>query len=222
METTSIGGRHLCLRPLLDDDFEVIFKWRSSISDLHLWLHRQDILSFPQFINDFNGFLRNVVHTLMIIETASSRRPAGMIYSYQADYLNGYTYLCTFLDAQYRHSFYGAEASLLFTDYLFSSFPFRKLYAEVYEHNLPSLRNIIKSGWVEEGRLKNHRWRLGGYKDMFIYALYREDFYGKFSRLLSSLKQDAVCGMAEVPVTEGPLLAPLKKQECHIPVDIRT
>jgi RimJ/RimL family protein N-acetyltransferase len=187
----SILGRHINLRPFLTEDFERVYAWRSNSYDLHLWFQKPEILSIEEFIDDFNGFIRNFVHILMIVETFSGDA-IGMTYSYKADYLNGHAFLCTYIDSQHRGFLYGAEASLLFVDHLFSYFSFRKLYAEIYEHNAQSLKNAIKGGWIEEGRLKSHRWYSDGYKDLHIFALYRKGFYDKFGRLLPSLKADYV------------------------------
>lgn len=187
--TISIVGRHIALRPLLASDLQSIFQWRSNISDLHLWFQRPEILSFDEFLNDFNGFVKNFVHVLMVLTRPTTANvPIGMVYSYRPDYLNGHTFLCAFLASEYRGYLYGAEGSMLFVDYLFSYFPFRKIYAEVYEYNDDSLHNVTKGGWREEGRLKKHRWYSDDYKDMLIFALYREDFYTRFGKLLSSVK----------------------------------
>jgi RimJ/RimL family protein N-acetyltransferase len=187
-KVSSIIGRHIILRPFLTNDLEDVFTWRSDTADLHLWFQRPEILSWEEFVDDFGGFLRSYIHIIMMIEAPSSDSSIGMIYSYKPDYLNGHVFLCAYLKAKCRQHFYGAEAGLLFIDYLFSYFPFRKLYGEVYEHNTHSLNNLVKGGWIEEGRLRKHRWHLNNYEDMLILALYREDFYDRFGKLLSSIK----------------------------------
>jgi RimJ/RimL family protein N-acetyltransferase len=188
MDISSVKSRHIILRPFVEQDIETIFKWKCSTSDLHLWFKRPEILSFREFLDDFNTFARNYCHILQMICTPTSDVPLGMTYSYQADYLNGYVYVCTFLDESNRDYLYGAEASLIFVDYLFSYYTFRKAYAEVYEHNVDSINNLRKGGWIQEGCLKKHIWRLGEYRDMLIFALYREHFYQKYSDLLCKVK----------------------------------
>ena len=188
MDISSVKSRHIILRPLVEQDLETIFKWKCSTSDLHLWFKRSEILSFREFLDDFNSFVRNYCHVLQMICATTSEVPVGMTYSYQADYLNGHAYVCTFVDESHRNYLYGAEASLLFVDYLFTYFTFRKLYAEVYEHNLDSINNLRKGQWVQEGCLKKHIWRLGEYKNMLIFALYKEHFYKRYSKLLQMIK----------------------------------
>jgi len=124
-----------------------------------------------------------------MVQVKPSECPLGMVYTYQPDYFNGHAFLCTYIAPDYRGYFYGAEASLLFIDHIFAYYPFRKLYAEIYEYNTASLNNVLKSGWQEEGKLKQHRWHSDGYKDMLIFALYRAEFYNQFGKLLSSLKK---------------------------------
>lgn len=203
METVSIMGKHIFLRPFLEKDMEFTFQWRCIASDLHLWFQRPEILSLQEFIDDFNGFIRNFCHIIQMICTPASPIPIGMTYSYKADYLNGHVFVCTFMDSEHRDYLYGAEASLLFTDYLFSYFAFRKVYAEVFEHNTASRNNLVKGGWVQEGQLKEHIWRMGEYKDMFIYALYRDYFYERYSCLLKKLRLTSVAGDAASPPAGG-------------------
>lgn len=187
-ESPSIAGPRLLLRSFVESDLETFYSWRCDTSDLHLWFHRAEVLSHREFVDDFSGFIRNYVHVLMMIQPRSSAQPIGVVYSYKSDYFNGHAYLCAFIDRAHRGTFIGAEATLLFVDYLFAYFPFRKLYGEVYGHNAESLNNLIKGGWIEEGRLKNHIWRAGEYRDLLIFAMYREYFYNRYSSMLSNLK----------------------------------
>lgn len=188
MEIVSIVGRHLLLRPFLNEDLSIVFGWRSKVSDLFLWYQRPEILSFDEFCADFAGFRRNIIHVLMMITLGPNQNAIGMVYSYKADYINGHAFLCTYLDENYRQSLYGGEATLLFLEYLFGYFSFRKVYAEIYDYNSVSLSNSIKGGFVEEGRYKSHKWYKNAYRDMIILALYREAFFSKYDGMLSALK----------------------------------
>jgi ribosomal-protein-alanine N-acetyltransferase len=190
VEIVSIFGRHVILRPLLESDLNRIYSWRCNTADLFLWFQRPEVLSCEEFIDYFKRFTKNTIHIILMVQSKSKQEPLGMVYTYEPDYLNGYAFLCSYIAPNHRGYLYGAEASLLFTDYIFTYYPFRKLYAEVYEYNTPSLNNVLKSGWKEEGRLKQHRWYSDGYKDMLIFALYRTEFYNRFKKLLSSLKDD--------------------------------
>lgn len=185
----SIRGRNVLLRPLLPQDLDTIFAWRSNTEDLHLWHQQAEVQSYEQFAESFRHFVRGFVHVLMMIQCRPEGAPIGMVYSYRADSLNGHAYLCVYLDPDHRRSVYGATASILFTDYLFCYYPFRKLYTEVYEQNVASLSGLTNAGLKEEGRLVDHRWHLDRYRDMVILAAYREQFYARFGRLLASLKR---------------------------------
>jgi RimJ/RimL family protein N-acetyltransferase len=122
-----------------------------------------------------------------MIETQSGHT-IGMVYTYKVDFVNRHAFICTYLDAKYRGQFYGAEASILFVDYIFSYFDFRKIYAEIYEYNQASMQNSLKGGFVSEGILRNHRWYKSEYHDMYILALYKEVFYQRFGKVLRKLK----------------------------------
>lgn len=59
-------------------------------------------------------------------------------------------------------------------DYLFTCFPYRKVYAETYEFNSDSRRALENGGFVQEGHFRQHVWYDGRYWDLYKYALYRE------------------------------------------------
>lgn len=70
----------------------------------------------------------------------------------------------------------GLQAWLLFIEYLFSYFNFRKIYGEIFGYNQLSLKSALHSGFIEEGCLKNHRWFGNQYWDLHILSLSREQF----------------------------------------------
>ncbi len=50
--------------------------------------------------------------------------------------------------------------------YLFAYCGFRKIYAEVFAYNAPSLKAARRNNFVQEGCLKAHRWFLDQWWDL--------------------------------------------------------
>ena len=91
------------------------------------------------------------------------------------------------------------EAFMLFLDYLFTVFGFRKLYGEVLEFNLTSFRSIIGKIAHEEGRLRDHEYFDGRYWDLVFLAIYREEWEAKRERLGSGGLRMRAAATAEEP-----------------------
>jgi len=70
----------------------------------------------------------------------------------------------------------GIEALGLFINYLFDTFPLRKLYGEVPGFNLESFVSARGRIFREEGRQRDHEWMFGRYWDLVIVAVWRDDW----------------------------------------------
>ncbi|MFP5265022.1 MAG: GNAT family N-acetyltransferase [Blastocatellia bacterium] len=65
------------------------------------------------------------------------------------------------------------EAVRALTDYAFSNFDLRRVYAGVFEWNAGSMRVLEKAGYQFEARLRKHVTKDGETIDQFIYAIVR-------------------------------------------------
>jgi RimJ/RimL family protein N-acetyltransferase len=68
------------------------------------------------------------------------------------------------------------EGSLLFLNYLFSTWRIRKVYVETTPEALARYASGL-SLLREEGRLIDHEYLKGAYHDHMTYAIYRRDFH---------------------------------------------
>ena len=84
-----------------------------------------------------------------------------------------------FLNKKYRDVGVGALCGVQFLDELFSNYPLRKIYIDVYDYNKQSLACNLGIGFVEEGCLKGYRYNNGEYHDMHLLSITREKFYEK-------------------------------------------
>ncbi len=109
--------------------------------------------------------------------------------------MDQYTYFIAFLAQGARERGLGAEAVLVFLDYLFAYFPFRKVYAEVYDFNRGSLGPLRSGGFHEEGRLTRHTWFGDRHWDLHVLGLFRDEWLvvrRRFDRVLKPLRAGAI------------------------------
>jgi RimJ/RimL family protein N-acetyltransferase len=100
-----------------------------------------------------------------------------MVVAYNADQRNGFAYIGAVMSSTVGSTGIGIAAMDLFITYLFTTWPFRKLYAELPQYNLPMLGNRIGHLLREEGRLKEHTYYNGRWWDQVIVALYPEEYF---------------------------------------------
>jgi RimJ/RimL family protein N-acetyltransferase len=104
----------------------------------------------------------------------SNGRSFGVATCYQADFRNQHASVAAVLFPGVRTLGWPLEGFELMIDYLFNTFPFRKLYGETFEPNLRQFSSVLQDVAVEEGRLRQHEDIDGRLEDKVFLAIYRE------------------------------------------------
>lgn len=68
------------------------------------------------------------------------------------------------------------EASKMLIDYGFNTLNLNKITSDVFPHNESIIKLLAKMGFKEEGRLKQHYFHQGEFKDVLIFSLTREEY----------------------------------------------
>lgn len=72
---------------------------------------------------------------------------------------------------------YGVAAIQAIMEFGFMDAGFNRLHATILESNSRSIAAyVLKSGWTEEGRLRQHVWRNGLYEDLIQVGMLRSEF----------------------------------------------
>ena len=151
---------------------DLLFEWRNDLTHLALWMPQRYPVSKEEFKTEFERFQRTTEHIrLMIIRNGET---VGTIYSYNCNLVHGWTYIATYLKPSSRNSGIGAKAWVLFVDYLFDNFPFRKVYCEVYGFNELSLSTLNSGGLEVQAQLPEHIFWKNKYYDMYTMTMTRE------------------------------------------------
>jgi RimJ/RimL family protein N-acetyltransferase len=100
----------------------------------------------------------------------------GLVILASPDFANGFAYASALATSQARRTGLVLEGMGLVIDYAFRTWPLRKLYAEVSEPTLRQFARTVGRFCVEEGRLKQHHFRDGEFRDLVILAIYRENW----------------------------------------------
>ncbi|BCJ47014.1 alanine acetyltransferase [Actinoplanes ianthinogenes] len=79
---------------------------------------------------------------------------------------------------EHRRRGIGTEGQAQLTRYLFDTSPVHRVEAHTDVENDPEQRALSRIGFVREGLLRAVQFREGRWRDMYLYAMTREDYSG--------------------------------------------
>lgn len=177
-------GKHVYIRSVSEDDFDFLYSIFCDSEELYLWSNYREQQTFSEFEQSFKEKLKNVYRHFYIICESEKYRKIGFIYGYNAHFGDGYIYTTAFIIDEYRKTLCGAEAGLLYYSHLFRYYNYRKIYCEVYSYNEESKRFLSSAGFEVEGVLKEHRYYLNKFHDLYIFSVKRDFFFEKYDKLI--------------------------------------
>lgn len=161
---------------------EVLFSWMNDPAEQVMFLTHSNSNS----LRDFDGWLQDRLkyfyHEFFVIEAEDSK-PIGIVYSYEQKIRDGHCKVAIYIAPQWRNG-PGAMAAIQMVDYLFCYYPFRRVFCEIYSYNNRSLSNTLQCGFEEVGRMIEYRYHNGGYHDLVILAISREQFQNRWHAFL--------------------------------------
>ena len=167
------------LRPAEHEDYYWIYQLVTSPEVELQWHHHGELTSFDTFAARLgDGSLH------LIVDDGAGTR-VGYASCYGMDFRNGHAAIA-FAFPSTVPAIFRASGPWVFLDHLFRTYPFRKLYGEIVDFNLPRFRRGFRRFFDEEGRLREHVFVNGAYRDVVHVSITREGFErgrASFSRL---------------------------------------
>lgn len=111
-----------------------------------------------------------------MVMSVDQDQPIGLVWLYGQDFANGFASVAVVRFPTNDRSLRMTSATLLFLEYSFSSWPFRKLYFHASEVEVGRYRAALKTHLQTEARLKDHTFAAGRYWDRFTLCLFREQW----------------------------------------------
>lgn len=167
----SLRGRRFSLVPFTPEYYRPTYALAIEPEISFRWRYHGAIPPYETFQQTL---FANVFQQFAVVADHDPMKFVGLVVAYKAELQDQHVAIA----AMMSHAF-GAgtfEAVALIGRHLFRNWPFRKLYLEIPEFNIPQLRSAVTAGLLrEEGRLKAHRYYNEKYWDYVTYAIYRED-----------------------------------------------
>lgn len=163
-----------------------LYRWELDADSRHLWTESSDLPNGLTFRDDFIGKIAHQYHMFMMVHLQGNEPPVGFVFSYNFNRTDGFLHTSVYIEPKNRDCLVGGEAGAVFYDYLFTHFPLRKIYANVFGYNVTSHDLLLSAGFVLEGDMKRHHYYAGEYHSMLTLALYRDEFYERAAPILRS------------------------------------
>jgi RimJ/RimL family protein N-acetyltransferase len=179
-------GKKVVLRPFdIATDFELYMKWINDPDVVRFLLRIVPAYRHAQLA--WFQSLPNGTDIVFTIETLAGKI-VGMIGLERINLIDGTAVTWQFIgDKQYRGQGLGTDAKILLLSYAFNTLALEKVLAEVIASNHGSLRYNQKSGFREEGRLRNQIFREGTRHDLVLLGILKDEF----CQLFDEYKKDS-------------------------------
>lgn len=129
----------------------------------------------------FRHALYDGVLSQFAVVSASTHEMLGLVVAYNESREAGHCYIGFQRVAAVDNPGTTLEGLGLLVDYLFTTFPFRKIFAELPEYNLGFIASIVSSLCKVEGKLEEFYWYNGELWDQYILSISRSDWDRYFS-----------------------------------------
>ncbi len=166
-----LSGTNVFLGPVLPQDFSLLFQWADDLEAAQynetyrppLW-KQQEELWFPR--------LPDPSRVLMIIRRVGSSTAIGYVQIWNIDAVHQSAILGLRIGSeQDRSQGLGKEAFALAIDYCWNHLHLSRIALSVFANNSAAVALYLKTGFVEEGRLKQAAFIDGSWVDILLMAL---------------------------------------------------
>ncbi|NBM15909.1 GNAT family N-acetyltransferase [Streptomyces sp. GC420] len=112
----------------------------------------------------------------LAVEAVDTGEIVGVVGSHHGDPRAGWFEHGVTIGADHRRKGYAAEAVVMLMRFMFAERRYHKCQARIFAHNEASLALHRRLGFVEEGRLRDHVFSVGGYHDLVMMGMLVDEF----------------------------------------------
>lgn len=168
-----LSGKRIELREITAENLPLLFAWRNSKDFLDLCTSRQASPTLEAFRQELERDFSIDRYAQFMIRRRD--RAVGTIYVYGMNQRDGHAFITTYIAPNENSKGAGVLAFTMLAHYLFVHHNLYKVYADVYAHNIHSMRCFeAKHQFIVEGRFKGHSLFRGTRYDLVRFALFRQ------------------------------------------------
>lgn len=176
-------GQEIMLREYKREDLEHMRKW---VIDPEVVNNLSDIFLQPHTLDATEDFLNSVLKGTrqntycFVIADKESEAYIGQIDLFNINWKNRYAEIGIVIGEEVkRGKGIGAEALRVLQEFAFNRLNMNRLEIKVHAYNTQAYRCYLKSGFIEEGRLRQIYYIHGSYFDTIVLSMLKNEFESK-------------------------------------------
>lgn len=164
-----LNNHHVTLIDPMPEHYPALFQIARSAAVVDRWQAGSQSYGYEAFVQ---RFWEDVLAQFIFASTDDTLIP-GLVRCEQANFRHQTAHIAIYAAEPVQMTPLPIMALATFIDFVFSTYPLRKLYAEVPEFNFPQFASGEGSFFEVEGRLIEHEVHFGALWDMLILSLSR-------------------------------------------------
>lgn len=171
-----MNSERISLRPIKEEDTDMVLKWRNSLNVKSNFLYSEEITKNMHMDWIENKIKKGLVDQF-IIYTNHEKKDIGSIYLRDIDHKAKSAEYGIFIgENEFLNKGYGTEASKLILEYAFRSLNLNKVKLRVLSDNIVAIKSYLKLGFKIEGIFKDEVMKNNELKDIIFMAILRRDY----------------------------------------------
>jgi ribosomal-protein-alanine N-acetyltransferase len=171
-----MGSPTARLRPFREEDLVLFdrFGTEPDFSGPHDWFGFKSMSSHRRRWSE-EGLLGSSPCYLVVEELATGEAVGWVNWRTHERTSPGAWEIGVLIDPAARGRGLGTEAQRLLVGYLFATTPTHRVWAGTEVENTPEQRALERCGFRQDGRIRQHHFRAGRWRDTYVYGLLRDD-----------------------------------------------
>lgn len=161
------------LRSLQPNDLAQVLSWRNS-DRIRKFTFTDHIITWDEHLAWFSRISTDIMPSVMLLEYL--HKPIGTLALSDIDSRNNKCFWAIYLGETDVPKGSGTALGLLGLEYIFEKRKIRKLCAEVFGFNEPSLNFHKRIGFIQEGTLQEHILKHEKYEDVVVFRYLTDDW----------------------------------------------
>ena len=175
-----LKGQAITLRPIQEEDLPALYEHILNIENRGEFWPTQ-ISTMTQLKKELaeHGWWKDDFGSLAVIDNESGKLVGQMFWFKTVQYMVELEIGYIMYDTTTRSRGGTTEGLKMLTGFLFDTKPFNRIRLCIATDNGASRRVAEKGGYIHEGTQRGAFWHKGGFHDMELYAVTRDDWAGK-------------------------------------------
>lgn len=166
------------------DEIKLIPPEEEDIVLLQRWINLEEIsyfngsrfpVSYVEQKEYYQRLIKDSSKKKLIIVDKQNQK-VGLISLMKIDYKNANAEIAVYIDPDYQNKGFASKSLKLMVNFAFYEMRMNKIYANILDFNVASIKTFQKAGFRHEATLKENFYSSNKFHDIFIFSLFKIDY----------------------------------------------